>query len=465
VNALAPSESVAAREDHHRVAADHPAKPDSPGDLHAGTWRYVLRRTFREFSRDGCLDLGAGLTFYAVLSLFPALIALLSLVGLIGRRDSVVQAFEDMARQLQVPSADEVLLPTLRALAEGPTQPGLALVVSLATALWSASGYVGAFGRAMNQIYEIREGRPFWKLRPLMLLVTLAAIAMAGVVALALVLTGPAARAVGSVLGVGDTALTMWNIAKWPAILLVVVLIVAILYYATPNVQQPRFRWISPGALVALVVWILATLGFGFYVSSFGSYDRVYGSLAGIVVFLLWVWITNLALLFGAELDSELERGRQLQAGIPAEQELQLPPRDTRGIRKKEHQEREDELNGRRLRDGSAASQHDAQPPEGEVSTARTRVVDSQAEPGTAGVTVREGTTMEHSSTTKQGTASTPDTEPSPEKASVMAATAATAATAVGMSLIRRRSLGGILLGVLALGALQLWRRRTANAI
>jgi membrane protein len=202
----------------------------------------------------------------------------------------------------------------------------------------------------MNRIYEIREGRPFWKLRPVMLAVTLVAVSLVALVALALVLTGPAARAVGDAIGLGSTALLVWNIAKWPVILLVVVFVVAILYYVTPNVKQPHFRWVSVGAAVAIVVWILASVAFGFYVSTFASYDKTYGALAGVVVFLLWLWITNLALLFGAELDAELERGRELQSGLPAERSLQLPPRDTRGTDKADAKEAEDVARGRRLR-------------------------------------------------------------------------------------------------------------------
>jgi membrane protein len=227
---------------------------------------------------------------------------------------------------------------------------GLAFVIGLLTALWSASGYVGSFGRAMNRIYEVGEGRPIWKLRPVMLLVTLITVVLAAAVALALVLTGPAAKAVGNAIGLGSTAVLVWNIAKWPVMLLVVVFIVALLYYATPNVKQPKFRWLSVGAVFAIVVWVLASVAFGFYVANFSSYNKTYGSLAGVIVFLLWLWITNLALLFGAELDAELERGRELQAGVAAEKSVQLPPRDTKKIDKAEEKEREDIARGRRLR-------------------------------------------------------------------------------------------------------------------
>ena len=202
----------------------------------------------------------------------------------------------------------------------------------------------------MNRMYEVEEGRPVWKLRPVQLVVTLVCVVLAALVAMALVLTGPAAKAVGDAIGLGAVAVTTWNLAKWPVMLLVVIGIVALLYYATPNVKQPRFRWISIGAAVAIVVWILASAAFGFYVAFAASYDKTYGSLAGVVVFLLWLWLTNLALLFGAELDCELERGRELQAGLPAEESLQLPPRDTRVARKQRRQREKDIARGRELR-------------------------------------------------------------------------------------------------------------------
>ncbi len=231
------------------------------------------------------------------------------------------------------------------------TGAGLTLVLGLLTALWSASGYVGAFGRAMNRIYEIGEGRPFWKLRPLQVVITLIAVVLVALVALSLVVTGPLAQAVGSAIGLGSTAVTVWNIAKWPVLVAVVVLIVAILYYATPNVKQPRFRWISTGAAVAILVWVVASAAFGFYVANFSSYNKTYGTLAGVIVFLLWLWITNLALLFGAEVDAEMERARQLQGGIAAEDELQLPARDEKGLHKKQQKEEKIQEEGRALRE------------------------------------------------------------------------------------------------------------------
>ena len=323
-------------------------KPETPVQLTKPSWKYVARKTFREFADDQCVDLAAALTYYAVLSLFPALLALVSLLGLFGQQgktDELIAVLSDMG-------AGSVA-DTIRAPLDQLTQnqsAGFALIIGLVGALWSASGYVGAFGRAMNRIYEIREGRPFWKLRPLMIVITLAAVILAGLVAIGLVVSGPVARAIGDAVGLGETAVTVWNVLKWPVLLGLAALVVAILYYATPNVRQPKFRWISVGAAVAIVTWVLASALFGLYVSNFASYNKTYGSLAGVIIFLLWLWITNLALLFGAELDAEIERGRQLQAGIAAERDIQLPPRDTRVMDKTEAKDTVDIEQGRELR-------------------------------------------------------------------------------------------------------------------
>lgn len=329
---------------------EHPAKPDSPDDLTKRSWMYVVRKTAREFSKDQCTDVAAALTYYAVLALFPALIALTSLVGLVSDPKNTVDQILEVMRDIGAGSQADTLEPTITELATS-RGAGLALIIGLATALWSASGYVGAFGRAMNRIYEIREGRPFWKLRPIMLLLTLVLVALVAVVLLGLVVSGPVADAIGSQIGLGSTFVTVFNIAKWPVLLLLVVVIVALLYYVTPNIQQPKFRWISVGALLAIVVWVVASALFGFYVANFSSYSKTYGSLAGVIVFLLWLWLTNLALLFGAELDSELERGRELQAGMPAEETVQLPPRDDRNIKKQDEKIAEDIAKGREIRE------------------------------------------------------------------------------------------------------------------
>jgi membrane protein len=333
-------------------------KVDSPTDLTGRSWVFVLRKTYREFGDDHCTDLAAGLTYYAVLSLFPAAIAVISLLGVVGQGKQSVDKVIEVLQPLVSADTLNTVRPALEHVAASPNA-GLGLVIGLLGALWSASGYVGAFGRALNTVYEIDEGRPFWKLRPWTVLVTLVALLLAACVLVMLIVSGPLADSIGSVIGLGSQALTAWNIVKWPVLVLFVVLVVAILYHATPNVQQPKFRWLSVGAVVAIVIWVLASIAFAFYVSTFGSYNKTYGSLAGAVVGLLWLWITNLALLLGAELDSELERGRELQAGIAAEQELQLPARDMRGIRKARKKEQKDIARGRAIRE-RAARQEDA---------------------------------------------------------------------------------------------------------
>lgn len=309
----------------------------------------MLRKTAHEFSNDQCTDMAAALTYYAMLSVFPALLVMVSLLGVFGQGRRTTNALLDTAAELVPTSALDLLRQPIEQVVGNPSA-GFALVVGVTGALWSASGYVGAFGRAVNRIYEVVEGRQVWKLRPLQLLLTLAALVLASAVAFMLAISGPVARAVGDAIGLDKAAQTAWAVAKWPVILVFVMLAVAILYYAAPNVQQPKFRWLSVGSAVAIVVWALTSVGFGFYVTNFGSYNKTYGALAGVVVFLLWLWITNLALLFGAELDAELERGRQLQAGIAAERELQLPPKDTRLVKKHAAAEDKDVKRGQWLR-------------------------------------------------------------------------------------------------------------------
>ena len=317
---------------------DDPRKPDSPTELRKPSWKFALKRAFAEFSDDQCTDLAAALTYYAVLSLFPAAIALISLLGVFGQGPSTINALLGILKQMGAGSVTSSVQGPLQQLSQSQAA-GFGLVIGLVSALWSASGYVGAFGRALNRIYEVGEGRPFWKLRPVQILITLIAVVLTALVALSLVVSGPLAGAIGNAIGLSSTLVTVWNIAKWPVMAAVVVLIIAILYYATPNVKQPKFRWMSLGAFTALVIWVVASALFGFYVANFGSYNKTYGTLAGVIVFLLWLWITNLALLFGAEVDSEIERSRQLQAGLPAEEDLQLPARDDKGLKKKAEKE------------------------------------------------------------------------------------------------------------------------------
>ncbi len=328
---------------------DHPQKPDSPTDLEKPSWKFLFKKAFHEFGRDQCTDIAAALTYYAVLALFPAMLALISLLGVFGQGQATVNGLLDMMSGIVPEGSLNDVRPVIDGMVNNQAA-GFALVTGLVGALWSASGYVNAFGRAMNRMYEVDEGRPIWKLRPMMLGLTLLIVIMAALVLVGLVVSGPVARTVGDLIGLGDTSVMVWNWAKWPVILGIVVLIVALLYYVTPNVQQPKFRWLSLGAVVAILAWILASVAFGFYVANFGNYERTYGALAGVILGLLWLWITNLALLFGAELDAEMERARQLQAGIKAEETLQLPPRDTKASDKKADKHEQTVEDGRRLR-------------------------------------------------------------------------------------------------------------------
>lgn len=331
-------------------APDDERKPDSPTDVSKPSWKYIARKTLREFTSDQCPDLAASLTYYGVLSLFPALLALVSLLGIFGQPEKTTAALLDIVQGIAPGSTVDMIRQPVEELTTSPAA-GFALVIGLATALWSASGYVGAFGRAMNRIYEIDEGRGFVKLRGTMLGVTLLAVVIVALLAAMLVISGPVAEAVGGVLGLGGMFLTVWNIAKWPVIVLLVIVIIAVLYYATPNVRQPKFRWMSIGSFIALMAFVLASLGFGFYVANFSSYDKTYGAIGGVIVMLLWLWILNMSLLFGAEFDAEMERGRQLQAGIKAEETIQLPPRDTKKSDKLQEKEAEDIRHGRELRE------------------------------------------------------------------------------------------------------------------
>lgn len=328
---------------------DDPRKPESPTDLTRPSVLYVLRRTTTEFGRDQCTDLAAALTYYAVLSLFPALVVVMSLLGVFGQGQHTADAILQIIDDISPGAAVDILRQPIEQLVSAPSA-GFALVTGILGALWSASGFVGAFGRAMNRIYEVDEGRPGWKLRLQQLLLTFVGLVVAAAAALVVALSGSVAEAIGGYVGIGKTGLAVWNVARWPVLLALVVLGVAMLYYFGPNVKQPKFRWISVGATIAIVVWICASLLFGLYVSNFGSYNKTFGALAGVIVFLLWLWITNLALLFGAEVDAELERGRQLQAGIAAEDDLQLPLRDTSAIDKNKESDRKGLVRGRMLR-------------------------------------------------------------------------------------------------------------------
>ena len=348
-------EGLAAEKAGTAPPPDDARKPDSPEDLAGRSWLYAFKQAWAEFRRDECTDLAAALTYYAVLSLFPALLAVISLLGVFGQGESTTDTLLELVDRIGQDDAVEQLREPIIQMTE-TNAAGFAFVFGVLGAVWSASGYIGAFGRAMNKVYEVDEGRPFWKLRPLNLAITVVTVLLAAIVLLGLVVSGPFAQELGETLGFGDTTVTVWNVVKWPIMLMVVVLLVAVLYYATPNVKQPRFRWISVGAGLAILVWVLASLAFGLYVANFGSYNKTYGSLAGVIILLLWLWLTNLALLFGAEVDAEIERSRQLQAGIEAEESLQLPPRDTRRSEKEASKLEAQIEQGRELRQQAGTS-------------------------------------------------------------------------------------------------------------
>jgi membrane protein len=315
------------------MAKPDPMRGGAPAGAGARTGLLpTLKRTVLEFNEDGMTDWAAALTYYGLLALFPALIALVSIVGLFGDPEATTSKLTDIVTAIGPETAADTFAGPIESITSRRGTAGLLLVAGLAVALWSASGYVGAFSRAANVVYETPEGRPFWKLRPLQVLIALAMTLLLALLALALVLTGPVVDEVAEPLGVGDTATAIWDVAKWPAMLAVVVLMVGILYHATPNVKLPGFVWVTPGAVLAIVVWLVASAAFAFYVANFGAYDKTYGTLGGVVVLLVWLWITNCALLLGMELNAERERSRELEAGVPgAERELQLDARDAPG--------------------------------------------------------------------------------------------------------------------------------------
>ncbi|MGW1752133.1 YihY/virulence factor BrkB family protein [Streptomyces sp. NPDC002092] len=304
------------------------AAPDSPTKLPKGAWRAVLKGSLKEFKDDELADRAAALTYYGVLSLFPALLVLVSLLGITGK--SATDKVLSNIRQLAPGSARDIITRAVEQLQNNAGTGSVMALVGIVLAVWSASGYVGAFIRAANAVYDMPEGRPVWKVLPVRVGVTVVLMVLAVMSALIVVFTGGLARQTGQALGIGDTALTVWSIAKWPVLVLLVTIMIAILYWATPNAKVKGFRWITPGSLLALLIWLAASAGFAFYVANFASYNKTYGTMAGVIVFLVWLWISNLAILLGLEFDAESVRQRAIAGGLPPEAEPYTQPRDTR---------------------------------------------------------------------------------------------------------------------------------------
>ncbi|HEX3978454.1 MAG TPA: YihY/virulence factor BrkB family protein [Solirubrobacteraceae bacterium] len=307
-------------------------EPEQPTDVPRPAWGGVLKRTVREFQGDNLTDLAAALTYYGVLAIFPMLIVIVSVLGLIG--NSVTRPLLQNVSAIAPGPAQSILKSAITNIQAHQGTAGVLFIVGLLAALWSASSYIAAFMRASNIVWDVPEGRPFYKTIPIRLGVTLITVVLLTVSAVAVVLTGSLAGKLGNVIGVGSTAVTIWDIAKWPVMVVLVSIILGILYYAAPNVRQPGFAWVSPGSVLAVVLWLVISALFALYVASFSSYNKTYGALASVVVFLMWLWLTNVAILLGAEFNAELERGRQIIGGHPPEKEPYLPLRNTPKPRK-----------------------------------------------------------------------------------------------------------------------------------
>ncbi|MGJ5756736.1 YihY/virulence factor BrkB family protein [Streptomyces galbus] len=330
---------IPGRKDHPTDDGPHPddvgpgpdverRAPDAPTKLPKGAWRAVLKGSLREFKDDELTDRAAALTYYGILAVFPALLALVSLLGLTGR--STTDKLLNNIKQLAPGSARDILTNAVQQLQGSAGVGSLMAVVGLVLAIWSASGYVAAFMRAANAVYDMPEGRPVWKILPVRLGVTITLLILAVVSAVIVVFTGGLAHRAGTALGLGDTAVTVWSIAKWPVLVVLVTIMIAILYWASPNAKVKGFKWITPGSFLALVIWLIASAGFAFYVANFASYNKTYGTMAGVIVFLVWLWISNLAILLGLEFDAEAARQRAIAGGHPPEAEPYTQPRDTR---------------------------------------------------------------------------------------------------------------------------------------
>jgi membrane protein len=316
---------------------ERPGVPSGPTEMGGGSWVAAGKRTLREFGNDQLQDRAAALTYYAVLSIFPGLLVVVSLLGLFGK--SATQPLITNLTQAAPASVRQIINNAVSNLQQGHGAAGFAAIIGIVLALWSASGYIAAFMRAANVVYDVPEGRPFWKTTPLRIGVTVLIMVMLVASALMVVVTGGLARHVGQVVGLGPAAVTVWDIAKWPVLLIIVSLMISILYWVAPNAKR-GFQWVSPGGVLAVVAWLIASGLFAFYVANFSHYNKTYGSIAGLIVFLIWLWISNIAILFGAEFNAELERGRAAAGGgVPLGQEPYVEPRDMRKLRRKQRKQ------------------------------------------------------------------------------------------------------------------------------
>src|SRR3954447_3229080 len=310
---------------------DRDGDTDQPTDLPKQSWPAILKRTLKQFGEDQLTTWAAALTYFGVLSLFPMILALVSVLGVIG--PSATQPLLDQLSSVAPGPAKDILTNVLTSLESNQGGSTVALIIGLAAAIWSASGYIGAFMDASNNVWDVEEGRPIWKKLPVRLGVTVVLLVLLTITALAVVFTGPLAQKMGDLIGLGSTFVSVWSIAKWPILLLIVSFMISVLYWARPNVKQPGFPWVTPGGLLAVVLWLIASALFALYVAKFSSYNKTYGSLGGVIVFLTWLWITNIIILLGAEFNSEMERSREIRAGHPPDQEPYLPLRDDRKIK------------------------------------------------------------------------------------------------------------------------------------
>jgi membrane protein len=303
--------------------------PEKPSDLPKGSSRGILKGTLKEYKADNLPDLAAALTYYGVLAIFPAMLALVSIVGLLGK--STARSLTENITSTAPSAVRGVLKAMVDQAQAGGGKALIPLVIGVVIALWSASGYVAAFMRAGNAVYDVREGRPAWKTLPTRFAITVFVVVVLAAISVGLVFTGSLARKTGRILGLGDTAVTVWTYAKWPVMVVLFALVVAVLHWAAPNVRH-RFAWVTRGSLLSVAVWLVASVLFAVYVANFSSYNKTYGTFAGAIVFLVWLWISNIALLLGLEYSAESERARAVEAGHPRDEEPYVEPRGRRGL-------------------------------------------------------------------------------------------------------------------------------------